>query len=243
MYDKQFNLKLTLMSKYYMKRCIGLISTMTILGMMFAFAPQSTFADTMPIEVIPINDRPFLMPIKDILYTDDGLVVKGFIEQGTIRTGDTLETVGFGVSRLVVVKSIYLGNKPIDEAMARDTVSVTLGGIKKSSEVERGQVLAQPGSIQAHTEFKSEIYMLTKEEGGRVTPIFNGYRPQFYFFRTVDITGVITLPEGTETVSPGETVEVSIKLISPIALQPGTSFEVREGGRGVATGEVSEIIK
>ncbi len=196
---------------------------------------------------IPTPDRPtdgdFLMPVEDVFsITGRGTVATGRVERGVIRVGQEVEILGLSDERKkTVVTGVEMFRKLLDEAMAGDNIGTLLRGIKKE-EVERGQVLAQPGSIHPHTKFKAEVYVLTKEEGGRHTPFFNGYRPQFYF-RTTDVTGVLTLPEGTEMVMPGDNITMEIELINNIALDEGLRFAIREGGRTVGAGVVAEIIE
>ena len=187
-------------------------------------------------------DKPFLMPIEDIFSIEGrGTVVTGRIGSGVVKVGDEVEIVGLGETRKVVVTGIEMFNKTLDQGMAGDNAGILLRGIKKD-EVQRGQVLAKPGSITPHTEFESEIYVLTKEEGGRHKPFFTGYKPQFYI-RTTDVTGEIQLPEGTEMVMPGDTVTLKVKLIAPIAMDEKMRFAIREGGRTVGAGVVTKIIK
>lgn len=188
-------------------------------------------------------DRPFLMPIEDVFsITGRGTVVTGRAERGRIKVGDEIEIVGI---RPEITKSVATGvemfRKLMDEAQAGDNIGVLLRGIGKE-DVERGQVLAKPGSIPPHTEFSAQVYILSKEEGGRHTPFFNGYRPQFYF-RTTDVTGVVTLPQGTEMVMPGDNTEMDVALIAPIAMEEGLRFAIREGGRTVGAGRVIKIQK
>jgi elongation factor Tu len=188
-------------------------------------------------------DRPFLMPIEDVFsITGRGTVATGRIEQGVIHTGDTVEIVGIHPEiESTVVTGVEMFRKILDEGQAGDNVGCLLRGIKRE-EIERGQVLCQPGSITPHTRFKAEVYCLKKEEGGRHTPFFNGYRPQFYF-RTTDVTGVANLPEGVEMVMPGDNVQMTVELIQPIAMDQGLRFAIREGGRTVGSGVVTEIIE
>jgi elongation factor Tu len=187
-------------------------------------------------------DKPFLMPIEDVFsISGRGTVVTGRVEQGVIHTGDEIEIVGIRDTAKTVVTGVEMFRKILDEGQAGDNVGCLLRGTKKD-EVERGQVLAKPGSITPHTQFKAEVYVLTKEEGGRHTPFFKGYRPQFYF-RTTDVTGVVDLPEGTEMVMPGDNVSVTVDLITPIAMDQGLRFAIREGGRTVGAGVVAEIIE
>jgi len=187
-------------------------------------------------------DKPFLMPIEDVFsISGRGTVVTGRVERGVIKVGDEVEIVGFGETKKTVATGVEMFRKLLDEGRAGDNIGVLLRGIGKD-EVERGMVLAKPGSITPHTKFKGEIYVLTKEEGGRHTPFFNGYRPQFYF-RTTDVTGVVKLPEGVEMVMPGDNVTIEVELISSIAMEEGLRFAVREGGRTVGAGVVTEIIE
>jgi elongation factor Tu len=188
------------------------------------------------------TDKPFLMAIEDVFsIAGRGTVVTGRIERGIVKPNEEVELVGIRPTAKTVAVSIEMFNKTLDEGRAGDNVGVLLRGLKKE-EVERGQVLAKPGSITPHTEFEAEIYVLTKEEGGRHTPFFTGYKPQFYF-RTTDVTGDVTLPEGTEMVMPGDTVNLKIKLLSPIALEEKHRFAIREGGKTVASGVVTKIEK
>jgi elongation factor Tu len=187
-------------------------------------------------------DRPFLMPVEDVFsITGRGTVATGRIEQGVIHTGDTVEIVGIKDTTSTVVTGVEMFRKILDEGQAGDNVGCLLRGTKRE-DIERGQVLCKPGSITPHTRFKAEVYVLKKEEGGRHTPFFTGYRPQFYF-RTTDVTGVAKLPEGTEMVMPGDNVQMDIELIQPIAMDQGLRFAIREGGRTVGSGVVTEVIK
>jgi elongation factor Tu len=187
-------------------------------------------------------DRPFLMPVEDVFsITGRGTVATGRIEQGVINTGDTVEIVGIKDTTSTVVTGVEMFRKILDQGQAGDNVGCLLRGTKRE-EIERGQVLCKPGSITPHTQFKAEVYVLKKEEGGRHTPFFTGYRPQFYF-RTTDVTGVAKLPEGVEMVMPGDNVQMEIELIQPIAMDQGLRFAIREGGRTVGSGVVSEIVK
>jgi elongation factor Tu len=188
-------------------------------------------------------DRPFLMPVEDVFsITGRGTVATGRIEQGVVHTGDTVEIVGIHPeTRNTVVTGVEMFRKILDEGQAGDNVGCLLRGVGRD-EVERGQVLCKPGSITPHTKFKAQVYCLKKEEGGRHTPFFNGYRPQFYF-RTTDVTGVANLPEGTEMVMPGDNIEMTVELIQPIAMDEGLRFAIREGGRTVGSGVVTEIIE
>ena len=186
------------------------------------------------------NDKPFLMSIEDVFtITGRGTVVTGRVERGTLKLNDEVEIVGIKPTKKTVVTGIEMFRKQLDFAEAGDNAGVLLRGVARE-EVERGQVLAKPGSVTPHHKFKGQVYVLSKEEGGRHTPFFNNYRPQFYF-RTTDVTGVITLPEGTEMVMPGDNVDMSVELIHSIALEQGTKFSIREGGRTVGAGVVSEI--
>ena len=186
-------------------------------------------------------DKPFLMPVEDVFtITGRGTVATGRVERGVVKVGDTVEIVGMTEKpRSTVVTGVEMFRKLLDQAMAGDNVGALLRGIERK-DVERGQVLAKPGSIKPHTKFKSEVYVLTKEEGGRHTPFFNGYRPQFYF-RTTDVTGVANLPEGMEMVMPGDNVRMDIELITPIAIEVQLRFAIREGGRTVGSGVVTAI--
>ncbi len=187
-------------------------------------------------------DKAFLLPIEDVFsITGRGTVVTGRIEQGIVHTGDEVEIIGIRDTQKSVVTGVEMFRKILDEGQAGDNVGALLRGTAKD-EVERGQVLAKPGSITPHTKFKAQAYILTKEEGGRHTPFFNGYRPQFYF-RTTDVTGVANLPDGTEMVMPGDNVEMTVELITPIAMDKELRFAIREGGRTVGAGVVSEIIE
>ncbi len=188
-------------------------------------------------------DKPFLLPVEDVFsITGRGTVATGRIEQGVVNTGDTVEIVGIkeAVSNTVVT-GVEMFRKILDQGQAGDNVGLLLRGVKRE-DIERGQVLCKPGSITPHTHFKAEVYVLKKEEGGRHTPFFTGYRPQFYF-RTTDVTGVAKLPEGTEMVMPGDNVQMEIEMIQPIAMDAGLRFAIREGGRTVGSGVVTEIIK
>jgi elongation factor Tu len=192
-----------------------------------------------PIPERPI-DRPFLMPIEDVFsISGRGTVVTGRVEQGKVKVGEEIEIVGIRPTQKKVVTGVEMFKKLLDEGLAGDNIGVLLRGTERT-DVERGQVVAKPGSITPHTKYKAEVYILTKEEGGRHTPFFNGYRPQFYF-RTTDVTGVATLPEGVEMVMPGDNVNLSIELITPIAMDKGVRFAIREGGRTVGAGTVTEI--
>jgi elongation factor Tu len=187
-------------------------------------------------------DKPFLMPIEDVFsITGRGTVVTGRVEQGIVKTGDEIEIVGIKETSKTVVTGVEMFRKLLDEGQAGDNIGCLLRGVDKDA-VERGQVLAKPGSITPHTKFKAQVYVLTKDEGGRHTPFFNGYRPQFYF-RTTDVTGVAELPSGTEMVMPGDNVELEIQLITPIAMDKELRFAIREGGRTVGAGVVAEILE
>ncbi len=186
-------------------------------------------------------DKPFLMPIEDVFtISGRGTVVTGRVERGQVKVGDEIEIVGLGETRSTVVTGVEMFRKVLDEGQAGDNIGALLRGTKKD-EVERGMVLAKPKSITPHTKFKAEVYVLTKDEGGRHTPFFNGYRPQFYF-RTTDVTGVVQLAEGVEMVMPGDNTTFTGELIAPIAMEPGLRFAVREGGRTVGAGVVTEIL-
>jgi len=188
------------------------------------------------------TDKPFLMPIEDVFtITGRGTVVTGRVERGQLKLNDEVEIVGIKETRKTVVTGIEMFRKQLDYAEAGDNAGVLLRGVARE-DVERGQVLVKPGSVTPHTKFKAQVYVLSKEEGGRHTPFFSNYRPQFYF-RTTDVTGVIELPAGVEMVMPGDNVEMTVELIAPIAIENGTKFSIREGGRTVGAGNVSEIIK
>ncbi len=196
--------------------------------------------DTYIPEPVRDLDKPFLMPVEDIMtITGRGTVATGRIEQGIVHTGDDVEIVGITPTQKTVVTGVQMFHKDLDQGQAGDNAGCLLRGTKRE-EIQRGQVLAKPGSITPHTKFKSEVYCLKKEEGGRHTPFFSGYRPQFYF-RTTDVTGVANLPEGTEMVMPGDNVEMTIELINPIAMDQGLRFAIREGGRTVGSGVVAEV--
>ena len=188
------------------------------------------------------NDKPFLMSIEDVFtITGRGTVVTGRVERGQLKLNDEVEIVGLKDTKKTVVTGIEMFRKQLDYAEAGDNAGVLLRGISRE-EVERGQVLTKPGSVKPHKKFKAQVYVLSKEEGGRHTPFFTNYRPQFYF-RTTDVTGVITLPEGTEMVMPGDNITMTVELIAPIAVENGTKFSIREGGKTVGAGSVSEIIE
>jgi elongation factor Tu len=187
-------------------------------------------------------DRPFLMPIEDVFtITGRGTVVTGKVEQGVVKVGEEVEMVGIRPTTKTVCTGVEMFRKLLDQGQAGDNIGVLLRGTKKE-DVERGQVLCKPGSITPHTNFEAQVYVLTKEEGGRHTPFFNNYRPQFYF-RTTDITGHIELPEGTEMVMPGDNTVMTVELINPIAMDEGLRFAIREGGRTVGAGSVTKILK
>jgi elongation factor Tu len=188
------------------------------------------------------KDQPFLMPIEDVFsISGRGTVVTGRVERGIVHVGDEIEIVGLKATIKTVVTGVEMFRKLLDQGEAGDNIGALLRGTKRE-EVERGQVLAAPGSITPHTNFKCEAYVLTKEEGGRHTPFFSNYRPQFYF-RTTDVTGTIKLPEGTEMVMPGDNIAMEVELIAPIAMEKGLRFAIREGGRTVGAGVVADIIK
>jgi elongation factor Tu len=188
------------------------------------------------------TDKPFLMPVGDVFtISGRGTVVTGRVDRGIVRTGEEVEIIGIRPTFKTVCTGVEMFRKTLDEGRAGDDIGVLLRGTKRE-EVERGQVVAKPGSITPHTKFKAQVYVLTKEEGGRHTPFFNGYRPQFYF-RTTDVTGVANLPEGVEMVMPGDNVEMEVNLITPIAMEEQLRFAIREGGRTVGAGVVSKIIE
>ncbi len=187
-------------------------------------------------------DQPFLMPIEDVFgIKGRGTVVTGRVERGRVKTGEEIEIVGLGERRKVVVTGVEMFQKTLDEGVAGDNVGCLLRGVERT-EIERGQVLCKPGSINPHTKVKAEVYVLSKEEGGRHTPFFNGYRPQFYI-RTTDVTGSIGLPEGVEMVMPGDNIQMQVELIQPVAIEEGLRFAIREGGRTVGAGVVTSIVK
>jgi elongation factor Tu len=187
-------------------------------------------------------DGPFLMPVEDVFsISGRGTVVTGRVERGMIKVGEEIEIVGLKPTVKTVCTGVEMFRKLLDQGQAGDNVGILLRGTKRE-EVERGQVLAKPGSITPHTKFTAEIYVLSKEEGGRHTPFFNGYRPQFYF-RTTDVTGSIELPKGTEMVMPGDNVSIVVQLIQPIAMEEGLRFAIREGGRTVGAGVVAKVIE
>ena len=198
--------------------------------------------DTYIPEPVRDVDKPFLMPIEDVFtISGRGTVVTGRCERGQVKVGEEVEIVGFAPTQKTVCTGVEMFRKTLDYGQAGDNVGLLLRGIKKD-EVERGQVVAKPGSITPHTKFKAEVYVLNKEEGGRHTPFFTGYRPQFYL-RTTDVTGVATLPEGVEMVMPGDNVAMEVTLITPVALEKELRFAIREGGRTVGAGVVSEIVE
>jgi elongation factor Tu len=198
--------------------------------------------DTYIPEPVRDLDRPFLMPVEDVFsITGRGTVATGRVEQGIVKTGETVEIVGIKATTSTVVTGVEMFKKILDQGQAGDNVGCLLRGTKRD-DIERGQVLCKPGSITPHTKFNAEVYVLKKEEGGRHTPFFTGYRPQFYF-RTTDVTGVARLPEGTEMVMPGDNVQMEIELIQPIAMDQGLRFAIREGGRTVGSGVVAEVIQ
>ncbi|HBH31821.1 MAG TPA: elongation factor Tu, partial [Desulfofustis sp.] len=186
-------------------------------------------------------DQPFLMPVEDVFsISGRGTVATGRVERGILKVGQEVEIVGIRKTQKTTCTGVEMFRKLLDEGQAGDNIGALLRGVKRD-EIERGQVLAAPGSITPHTKFKAECYILSKEEGGRHTPFFNGYRPQFYF-RTTDVTGVVSLPEGVEMVMPGDNVSIEAELITPIAMDAGLRFAIREGGRTVGAGVISEII-
>jgi len=189
------------------------------------------------------TDKPFLMPVEDVFtITGRGTVATGRVERGTVKVGDEVQVIGLREEiKKTVITGVEMFRKLLDQAVAGDNIGVLLRGIDRK-DIERGQVLAKPGSITPHTKFESNVYVLTKEEGGRHTPFFNGYRPQFYF-RTTDVTGVANLPEGTEMVMPGDSIKMTIELITPIAMEEKLRFAIREGGRTVGSGVVTKIIE
>jgi elongation factor Tu len=187
-------------------------------------------------------DKPFLMPVEDIFTIQGrGTVATGRVERGIVKVNEQVEIIGIRDTRNTVVTGVEMFKKLLDEGRAGDNVGLLLRGVDRK-EIERGQVIAKPGSIKPHTKFKAEAYILTKEEGGRHTPFFTGYRPQFYF-RTTDVTGVAKLPEGVEMVMPGDNIAIEVELITPIAMEKGLRFAIREGGRTVGAGTISDIIE
>ena len=200
-----------------------------------------TLDEYIPDPVRP-TDKPFLMPIEDIFSIEGrGTVCTGRIERGIVKVNEEVEIIGLGETKKTVVTGIEMFNKQLDEGMAGDNAGILLRGLKKE-DLSRGQVLAKPGSVTPHSEFETEVYILTKEEGGRHTPFFNGYKPQFYI-RTTDVTGDVTLAQGVEMVMPGDTIKFMVKLVSPVALEEKQRFAIREGGKTVGAGVVTKIIK
>jgi elongation factor Tu len=198
--------------------------------------------DTYIPEPVRDVDKPFLMPIEDVFsISGRGTVVTGRAERGVVKVGDEVEVVGIRPTAKTVCTGVEMFRKTLDQGQAGDNIGVLLRGVKRE-DVERGQVVAKPGSITPHRKFKAEAYILTKEEGGRHTPFFNGYRPQFYF-RTTDVTGVAALPEGVEMVMPGDNVSLTIELITPIAMEKELRFAIREGGRTVGAGVISDVLE
>ena len=188
------------------------------------------------------TDLPFLMPVEDVFsITGRGTVATGRVERGVVKVGDVVEIIGYHDTKSTTVTGVEMFRKLLDQAEAGDNIGALLRGISRE-EIQRGQVLAKPGSVKPHTKFTSEVYVLSKEEGGRHTPFFGNYRPQFYF-RTTDVTGVIQLPEGVEMVMPGDNVAMTVELIAPIAVEKGTKFSIREGGRTVGAGSVVDILE
>jgi elongation factor Tu len=193
-------------------------------------------------EPVRAVDKPFLMPVEDVFsISGRGTVATGRVERGIVKVGEEVEIVGIKATAKTTVTGVEMFRKLLDEGRAGDNIGALLRGVKRE-DIERGQVLAKPGSIKPHLKFKAEAYILTKEEGGRHTPFFNGYRPQFYF-RTTDVTGIAELPAGTEMVMPGDNVAITVNLITPIAMDEGLRFAIREGGRTVGAGVVSAIIE
>ena len=202
---------------------------------------MSSVDDYVPLPVRDV-DKPFLMPIEDVFsISGRGTVVTGRVDRGIVKVSDDIEIVGFQETQKKVVTGVEMFRKLLDEGVAGDNIGVLLRGLEKD-DVERGQVLAHPKSITPHTKFKGEVYVLTKDEGGRHTPFFNGYRPQFYL-RTTDVTGVATLPDGVEMVMPGDNVAMEVELITPVALEKGLRFAIREGGRTVGSGAITDIVE
>lgn len=204
--------------------------------------PDEAVDENIP-EPVRDTEKPFLMPIEDVFtITGRGTVVTGKVERGVLKTNETVEIVGIKEkSTTTTVTAIEMFRKTLDEAMAGENCGLLLRGIKRE-DVERGQVVVKPGSITPHTNFEANVYILSKDEGGRHTPFYDSYRPQFYF-RTTDVTGVVKLPEGTEMVMPGDNTEMSVELIQPIAMEDGLLFAIREGGRTVGSGRVTKILK
>jgi elongation factor Tu len=198
--------------------------------------------DTYIPEPVRETDKPFLMPVEDVFsITGRGTVATGRVERGKVKAGEELQLVGFGAEKKTVITSVETFRKVLEDGQAGDNVGLLLRGVEKN-EIERGMVLAKPGSITPHTRFEAEVYVLTKEEGGRHTPFFKGYRPQFYF-RTTDVTGSVELPAGVEMVMPGDNIQMTMELITPIAMDEGLRFAIREGGRTVGAGVVTKILK
>jgi elongation factor Tu len=198
--------------------------------------------DTYIPEPVRETDKPFLMPVEDVFsITGRGTVATGRVERGKVKSGDEVQLVGFGAEKKTVVTSVETFRKVLEDGQAGDNVGLLLRGVEKT-DIERGMVLAKPGSITPHTKFEAEVYVLTKEEGGRHTPFFKGYRPQFYF-RTTDVTGSVELPAGVEMVMPGDNIQMTMELITPIAMDEGLRFAIREGGRTVGAGVVTKILK
>jgi elongation factor Tu len=206
------------------------------------FEELYTALDTYIPEPVRETDKPFLMPVEDVFsITGRGTVATGRIERGVVKVGEEVQVVGFNSQKRTVVTAVEMFRKLLDQGQAGDNVGLLLRGVEKH-EIERGMVLAKPGSITPHTQFEAEVYVLTKEEGGRHTPFFKGYRPQFYF-RTTDVTGNVELPAGVEMVMPGDNIQMTIELITPIAMDEGLRFAIREGGRTVGAGVVTKILK
>jgi elongation factor Tu len=198
--------------------------------------------DTFIPEPVREIDKPFLLPVEDVFtISGRGTVVTGRAERGVIKVGDEVEVVGIRPTQKTVCTGVEMFRKTLDQGQAGDNIGVLLRGVKRE-DVERGQVVSKPGSITPHRKFKAEAYILTKEEGGRHTPFFNGYRPQFYF-RTTDVTGVAVLPEGVEMVMPGDNVQLTVELITPIAMEKELRFAIREGGRTVGAGVISDVLE
>jgi elongation factor Tu len=211
---------------------IGTKAILKLLDTLDAYIPE-------PVRAL---DKPFLMPVEDVFsISGRGTVVTGRVERGIIKVGEEIEIVGLRPTQKTVVTGVEMFRKLLDEGRAGDNIGALLRGTKKE-EVERGQILCKPGSVNPHKKFKAEIYVLTKEEGGRHTPFFNNYRPQFYF-RTTDVTGSVALPAGTEMVMPGDNISIDVELITPIAMEEGLRFAIREGGRTVGAGVVAKIVE
>jgi elongation factor Tu len=201
-----------------------------------------TALDTFIPEPVRDTDKPFLMPVEDVFsITGRGTVATGRIERGRVKVGEEIQLVGFNAEKKSVVTGVEMFRKLLDEGQAGDNVGLLLRGVEKG-DIERGMVLAKAGSVTPHTQFEAEVYVLTKDEGGRHTPFFKGYRPQFYF-RTTDVTGAVELPAGVEMVMPGDNIQMTIELITPIAMDEGLRFAIREGGRTVGAGVVTKILK